>query len=63
MQNSIYKFIYTKLSFLLVYILITHTSYLTAQVTNPNGYNTFVRLNWVGEAMPGPQAGPVFCIL
>jgi antitoxin component YwqK of YwqJK toxin-antitoxin module len=41
MKNLIYKSIYTKLRFLAICILITHNSNLTAQVTNPNGYNTF----------------------
>ncbi len=41
MQNSIYKFIYPKLRFLVICILITHNSSLISQVTNPNGYNIF----------------------
>ena len=41
MQNSVYRLIYFKFKFLVICFFITHNTSLIAQVTNPNGYNTF----------------------
>ena len=41
MKNSIYNVMYFPFRVFIFILLITHNSYLIAQVTNPNGYNIF----------------------